>query len=80
MLLLRLAPVWVCFLLCLLLARIAAGRNLILRDWRLHWILAALANGVFLILIAEIASAFESLDRSTVAIETWAATAGVAVG
>jgi hypothetical protein len=67
MLLLRLAPVWFCFLLCFLLARIAAGRNRIIRDWRLYWILAALANGVFLVLIAEIAGAFDSLGRATVA-------------
>ena len=72
MLLLRLAPVWVCFLLCFLLARIAAGRNQIMRDWRLYWIFAALANGVFIVLIAELAGAFDSLDRPTVAV-TWTA-------
>ena len=68
MLVLWLAPVWVCFLLCFLLARIAAGRNRILRDWRLYWILATLAAGVFVVLNAEIASAFDSLDRITIAL------------
>ncbi len=67
MLLVRLAPVGVCFLICFLLARIAGGRNRIVRDWRLYWTFASLATGAILILIAEIASAFDSLDRVTVA-------------
>jgi len=67
MLVVKLAPVWVCFLLCFLLAWIAARRNHIARDWRLYWIFAALANGFFQVLIAEVAGAFHSLDRATVA-------------
>jgi len=68
MLFVRLAPVGVCFLLCLLLARIAGGRDKIIRDWRLYWTFAAIATGAILILIAEIASAFDSLDRVTLAL------------
>jgi hypothetical protein len=68
MLLIRLAPVLLCFLLCFLLARVAAGRNLIARDWRLHWVFAVLAVGLFIMLIAETAGAFASLDGITVAL------------
>jgi hypothetical protein len=68
MLLIRLAPVLLCFLLCFLLARIASGRSLIVRDWRLHWIFATLMVGVFTISVAEIAGAFGSLDGITVAL------------
>ncbi len=68
MLLIRLAPVLLCFLLCFLLARITAGRNLIVRDWRLQWMFAALVVGLLVILIAEITGAFESFDGITVAL------------
>lgn len=63
MLLLKLAPVWACFLLCFLLARVAAARKHILPDWRLSWVFAFLLTGAFLVCAAEIASAFNSLDR-----------------
>jgi hypothetical protein len=68
MLLLKLAPVWVCFLLCFLLARLAARRIQIIPDWRLFWTMAALATGVLTVLIAEVVGAFDALDRITLAI------------
>jgi hypothetical protein len=79
MMLVRLAPVCVCFFLLFLLARIAAGRDLIHRDWRLSWIFATLGTGVFFVLIAEIAGAFESLDGLTVAL-AWIGLDGALAG
>src|SRR6201999_4139627 len=44
--------------------------NKIVRDWRLYWTFAALVTGAILILVAEIASAFDSLERVTLVL-TW---------
>jgi hypothetical protein len=68
MMLVRLAPVCICFFLCFLLARILAGRNRTIQDWRLNWTFATLVTGAFLVLIAEISGAFNSLDGVTVAL------------
>ena len=63
MLFFKLAPVWACFLLCFLLARGAAARGKILADWRLSWAFAFLLTGTFVVGAAEIASAFNCLER-----------------
>ena len=68
MLLVKLAPVGVCFLLCFLLARVAAGRGQILSDWRLSWVFAAMGTGVFVVAIAEAASALNRLNRVGMAV------------
>lgn len=78
MLIVKLAPVWACFLLCFLLARVAAARKYILPDWRLSWVFAFLLTGAFTVCAAEIASAFDSLDRRFLAI-AWV-TLDVALG
>jgi len=67
MLIIKLAPVWACFFLFFLLARVAAVRRHILPDWRLSWVFAFLLTGAFCVCAAELASAFNSLDRPALA-------------
>ena len=61
LLLARLCPVWICFVLSYLLFRGLAAKNLIDKDRRVSWAFATVAAGMVFVLAAECASAARQL-------------------